>query len=90
MSLLQEERVVVEVSPRAILFADFEDESYYVELAPLVPMSEMERLEDLLDQLGLEIMDEDECPAEMIDSHNDELDTAGWMRVWCAKIDGIA
>lgn len=85
MSVVQaEDMIAVDVSPRVTLRADFIEESYYVELAPLVPHSEMERLEDLLDRLGLEIMAEDECPAETI------ADRPFWLRLWCAKIDGIA
>lgn len=75
-----EERVIVTVSPRITLVTDFPDESYYVEVAPLVPTSEWELLDELLDRLGLEIMDEDECPSEALDS--------GWARLWCARIDG--
>jgi hypothetical protein len=55
-------------------------EEYYVTIPPEVSLRQLERLDELLAEMGLELMDEDECPSELLED--------GSVRVWCAQVGG--
>lgn len=66
-------------SGNAALVCDWESESYHVEFYPGANIVDHEELLDLLPQFDLEMLHEEESPAEFHD---------GVVTVWCALIDG--
>lgn len=62
------------------LVADFENGVYYMLVAPVAQPGEISEILRAARTLGLEDMDEDECPSELLDD--------GQCRVWFAQIGG--
>lgn len=64
------------------IVADFESGSYYMLVEAQASPSETRAALDIVHDLGLEPMDEDECPSELLAS--------GACRVWLAQIGAPA
>lgn len=77
MTVCENLTVVESFTGNAVMVANFVDESYYVELSPQATPSDLEEMETVLAEYGLEMMDETECPAE--------LQADDTVRIWCAS-----
>lgn len=82
MAAVIEDKILVKTdSGRVRLVADFPEESYCIEVSNSATTEERQTIINMLSRFGLEIMHEDECPAEPY---------LGGTRFWCALIDGGA